>query len=199
MRTRRLLYRLIRRFRRSERAVAAVEFALILPFLLLLYMGSIEASSLFTVDRRIEVIAATMADLVARWNPNEGAIGRETVRDYFRASEGIITPYSTVGLRQVVSVIDVAANGTSKVMWSCGYNGGTKLPKDQAYPLKDEMVKLVTAGKTKRGYLVASTTTYSYRPLLGMVFPNAITMESEALFLPRFQQTVAPPDGGCPT
>ncbi|RYE60255.1 MAG: pilus assembly protein, partial [Hyphomicrobiales bacterium] len=38
----------IAHFTRNDRAAAAVEFALILPFLITLYMGSIEASSLFT-------------------------------------------------------------------------------------------------------------------------------------------------------
>jgi Flp pilus assembly protein TadG len=56
------LHVLLSRFSHSERAAAAVEFALIVPFLITLYMGSIEASSLFTVDRRIEVISSTVAD-----------------------------------------------------------------------------------------------------------------------------------------
>lgn len=203
----RLVRDLTQRFRRSDSGAAAVEFALILPFLLLLYMGSIEASSLFTVDRRIEVIAATNADLVSRWNENLGTIPSSTVRDYFRAAEGIITPYTTTGLKQVVSFLRVAPDGTATVAWSCGWNGGTGLPNNQAYPIKVEMKKLVTGATEqsgnltggKQGYLVASTIEYSYKPLLGMVFPNALTLKSEALFLPRFGQALAAPDGNCPT
>ena len=208
MRTPRSLQSLLRRFRRNERGAAAVEFALILPFLLLLYMGSIEASALFTVDRRVEVIAATNADLLARWNPNLGQIPSNTVRDYFRASEGIITPYVTTGLKQVVSFLSVAADGTARVVWSCGWNGGTSLPNNQVYPLKVQMKRLVTGATLqpngsltngKAGFLVASTTEYSYKPLLGMVFPNALNLHSEALFLPRFGQTLSAPNGNCPT
>ena len=204
MRTPRSLQSLLGRFRRNERGAAAVEFALILPFLILLYMGSIEASALFTVDRRIEVIAATNADLVARWNPNQGTISSSTVRDYFRAAEGIITPYSTTGLKQVVSFLNVAADGTARVAWSCGWNGGSSLPTNQVYPLKTQMKRLVTGANDslqngKAGFLVASTTEYAYKPLLGMVFPNALNLQSEALFLPRFGQALAAPNGNCPT
>lgn len=204
----RLVRDLTRRFRRNDSGAAAVEFALILPFLLLLYMGSIEASSLFTVDRRIEVIAATNADLISRWNPNVSVIPSSTVRDYFRAAEGIITPYTTTGLKQVVSFLNVATDGTATVAWSCGWNGGTRLPNNQTYPLKVEMKKLVTGATAqgngnltggKEGFLIASTIEYSYKPLLGMVFPNALTLKSEALFLPRFGQTLTAPNGGCPT
>ncbi len=204
MRARRLMRKLIRRFRRNEGGAAAVEFALILPFLLLLYMGSIEASALFTVDRRVEVIASTNADLLARWNPNLGAIPSSTVRDYFRAAEGIITPYTTTGLKQVVSFLNVAADGTARVAWSCGWNGGARLPNNQSYTLNPQMKRLVTGANAsgqngRSGWLIASTTEYSYKPLLGMVFPNALTLKSEALFLPRFGQALPAPNGNCPT
>lgn len=204
----RSLKRLVRLFRRNERGAAAVEFALILPFLILLYMGSIEASALFTVDRRIEVIAATNADLLARWNPNQGTISSSTVRDYFRAAEGIITPYSTTGLKQVVSFLNVAADGTARVAWSCGWNGGTRLNTNATYPIDLQMKRLVTGATQgengsltggRSGWLVASTIEYSYKPVLGMVFPNALNLQSEALFLPRFGQALAAPNGNCPT
>lgn len=193
------LGRLLDRFSRSERGAAAVEFALILPFLLTLYMGSIEASSLFTVDRRVEVIASTMADLISRWNPNDGAIPKATVKDYFVASEGIITPYSTTGMTQVVSFLQVASDGTATVVWSCGYNGGIARGANSVYSLQDNMKNLVTSGGSRSGFLVASETKYPYKPVLGMVFTSALDLSKEALFLPRFQAALAAPSGGCPT
>lgn len=190
----------IARFARNERAAAAVEFALILPFLITLYMGSIEASSLFTVDRRVEVIAATMSDLVARWNPNEGAIPKSTMQDYFRAAEGIITPYATSGLKQVVTFVTVNAAGTSvKVAWSCAYNGGTALAVNSDFVLGSKMKLLATSNGAKAGFVIASKTSYSYRPVLGMVFTSALNLENQSLFLPRFGATLASPNGGCPT
>ena len=44
----------IRRLRLVEDGVAAVEFARILPVLLLVYIGSVEASALITMDRRVQ-------------------------------------------------------------------------------------------------------------------------------------------------
>lgn len=199
MQARRSIRALLRCFRRNEKGVAAVEFALILPFLLLLYMGSIEASSLFTVDRRVEVIATTMADLVARWNPKESTLPKDTLRDYFRAAEGIIVPYSTTGLTQVVSFLTVAANGNATVEWSCGWNWGTARTDDSSYTLSEDMKRLVTNGGKQSGYVVASETLYPYQPLLGIVFTSAINLNSEALFLPRFLLSIDKPSGGCPT
>jgi len=199
MTRKRLFKALLYRFSRNQRAAAAVEFALIVPFLILLYMGSIEASSLFTVDRRVEVIAATMSDLVARQNPNQMPLSKATVEDYFRAAEGIITPYSISGLKQVVTFVTVNAAGTSiKVAWSCAYNGGTALVTGSDFLLEERMKRLATSNLTKPGFVIASRTSYSYQPVLGMVFANALNLENESLFLPRFGAAIAAPDGGCP-
>lgn len=188
-----MLRNLLHRFRRNESGVAAVEFALILPILLLLYMGSIEASSLYTVDRRIDVISNTTADLVARWNSGTTAIPSNTLRDYFRASAGIITPYSTNGLKQVVSLLQVSNAGEARVVWSCAYNGGAALAVNSIYTLGED-----TQNLSRGGYLVAATAQYAYKPVLGVVFTTALNLENEALFTPRFGSAVTAPSGGCP-
>jgi len=57
----------IRRLGASESGAAAVEFALIMPFMLALYFGSMEASVLFTADKRVNIFyypIDTWADFV---------------------------------------------------------------------------------------------------------------------------------------
>lgn len=191
--------RLLGRFRRDEKGAAAVEFALILPPLLLLYLGSIEASSLFTVDRRVEVIASTVADLVARWNTGDATFTKADLKDYLSAAQGIMTPYSTTSLTQVVSFLSVTSAGVAKVTWSCGYNGGTARAANSTYTLAANMKNLVTGNGTAAGYLIISEVAYPYKPVLGMVFTSAINLKNEAMFLPRFQATIPAPSGGCPT
>jgi Flp pilus assembly protein TadG len=191
------LMRLIAQFRRDNEAVAAVEFALVLPFLLLLYLGSIEASSLYTVDRRVAVISGTVADLVARRNPAAvPAFAKSDLKDYFKASLVIMTPYATTGLKQVVSVIKVTSAGVATVEWSCAWNGGTARIVNASYPLPaDKQMNVIARG----GYLVAAEVDYSYTPMMGLVFTNALDLRSENLFLPRFGVKVNAPTGGCPT
>ena len=58
--------KLLQRFVKEERAIAAVEFALILPLMLLMYLGTAEGSRLFIMDRKVAVVAGSIGDLVAR-------------------------------------------------------------------------------------------------------------------------------------
>ena len=89
--------------RATSAGVAAVEFALILPFLLVLFVGSIEASSLITVDRRVNVISGTVGDLVARIGRRRSATtdARPTTS---RPPKSIIYPYPAAASSSVVTL-----------------------------------------------------------------------------------------------
>jgi hypothetical protein len=54
------------RLMRERHAVAAVEFALILPVALILYLGTVETYRLLSAQRKITLAAHAMADLVTR-------------------------------------------------------------------------------------------------------------------------------------
>lgn len=181
------LARLSRTFARDAGAVAAVEFALILPLLLLLFLGTIEGSSLLTVDRRVQIVSGTIGDLVARWDPGAGPIPASTLTDFVDAADIIVYPYSTAALRQVVSLVQVAADGTTSVIWSCGYNGGEARAAGDPYDLQTEMRTLVGNAS---GFVVASETWYAYTPVLGIVFDELYNLHAESFYLPRYEERI---------
>jgi len=193
------LSRLVQRFRREPDAVAAVEFALIVPFLLLLYFGSMEAGALFTVDRRVNSISATVGDLVSQWNPADKDMGAgscpgrpanlclktATVNDYMNASSGILSPYSTVGLQIVVSLVKVnKTTGATKVLWSKANAGATARAENATF---DELPASAEMNKIARGgCIIAAEATYSYLPLLGKFYETALTLKHTNFFIPRY-------------
>ena len=52
--------------REDERGVSAVEFAMLLPLMLTLYLGGVEVSQGVSIDRKVTLTARTVADLVAQ-------------------------------------------------------------------------------------------------------------------------------------
>jgi len=186
----------LRGFRQAADGVAIVEFALIMPLLLLLYFGSVEASALFTVDRRVTIIAGTVGDLVAQWNPDNGDLPLETYEDYFKAAETIMTPYDADDLRQVVSFVWVHPDtGATRVLWSRATGGGTARATGSIYPLDagTQMNQLARTG----GFFVAAETGYSYKPVLGLVFTEALTLSHTSYFLPRFGECIKVNNSAC--
>lgn len=172
------LRQIIGQFRDDAQAVAAVEFALVVPIMLLLYVGSVEASSLISVDRRVQTIAGAMGDLVSRSNVKVAACD---IKDYFQASAAIMAPYSRTPLQQVVSSVFVKADGSTEVKWSQPSGGATALVVGKPYPLPAAMTSI-----SLNSYVIVSTASYAYIPMTGIVYNQAVHLRRENFYLPRF-------------
>lgn len=173
----------LKRLRLAEDGVAAVEFALILPIMLTLYIGAMEASTLISMDRRVQSVAGAVGDLVAR---ADTTISAATLTDYFQAAGGIMTPFPSAGLKQVVTQVEVDTSGVAKVVWSKQYvNGvygtGTDHPAKSVYLLSKAMTD-ISKGKV----VVVAEASYSYLPLYGIIIDKPIPLYRENFFLPRF-------------
>lgn len=179
----------IARLRRENEAVAAVEFALVLPLLIALYFGSIEASALFTADRRVNTVSATVGDLFAQWDDDDGSIPTATQTNYFQASTGLMYPMSTTGLHIVVSGVSISSTGVTNVVWSRGYNGATPRTVNTTYPLTQSA--MMNQVSRTVGFIIASEVYYPYTPLLGVMFPTEVNLYHENLYIPRYAAALA--------
>ena len=95
-----VMQRSVSRLRRSaaglpgdRRGLAAVEFALVVPLMLVLFFGALEFSSGVAVDRKVTLVARTLSDLTTRRRTASPTID---LKNFFAASASILTPYSVV-------------------------------------------------------------------------------------------------------
>jgi Flp pilus assembly protein TadG len=177
----------LRRFALADRAIAATEFALLVPFMLTLYMGSIELSTVVTVDRKVAVVSSSLGDLVAR--EKNGSFPLTKLNDYFVAAESTMRPYPTDNLEQVVTNVWIDSLGVPKVQWSRGHNGATTHAVNSDYPLPNEMLAIVSPGDC----VVVAEAQISYTPLMGYFFKDAFTLYQEYFFLPRHEECLNNP------
>jgi Flp pilus assembly protein TadG len=178
----------VRRLLLDRRGVSAIEFAMIAPVLILLYVGAVETSNALTIYRRTAQIAATAADLTAQVKQVSAA----DLKDIVAASGSILTPYSTTPLKVVLSSVVADQNNNGKVDWSCA-NKGSGRAKSSSYP--------VPTGLTEpNSSVIVAEVTYSFSPLLGLttVFsPGSFDMKRTFYARPRRSLTVAKTDSGC--
>ncbi|MEP3300091.1 MAG: TadE/TadG family type IV pilus assembly protein, partial [Pseudoruegeria sp.] len=95
-------------------AVAAVEFALILPFLLLLLIGMAETTSALNQDRKVSQIASSVADLVAQ----SESISTSEAADIMLAASAIMSPYESSRLSVTIASVTFDDEGNRAVDWS---------------------------------------------------------------------------------
>ena len=181
---------LIKRFREETRGIAAVEFALILPLMLLLYIGSLEGGELISADRKVSTVAGTIGDLVARADPASSTnnLTLSKLDDYFAAADLIMSPFDDSKLTQRVTCVQVDAGGKTKIMWSEAHNGATTLTVGDAYPLPSAMIAI-----SKGDYVIVAEASYAFTPLFGIVFHSALNLYQEYYHLPRFGEYIPEP------
>ena len=104
----------------DRRGVAAVEFALIAPIMIVLYMGLAELSLAMMAERRAAHSASIVADLVAQSSQMDGA----QMTDIFNVGNAILKPFPTTPLKIRVTSVTADALGVARVTWSQGHGLG---------------------------------------------------------------------------
>ena len=183
----RKIQRWVTRFTRAEAGVAAVEFAMILPIMLMLYVGMVEGSTLISMDRKVQTVSGAVGDLVARV---DGNISKDTLDDYVKIASGIMTPYDDSDLIQTISQVYVASDGKATVDWSQRYVGQVR--QGSGAHSKGSQIKLPAEfiAISKGQYVVVSEAAVSYTPLYGIVFDSAVNLNRENFYIPRFREQI---------
>ncbi len=103
-------------FVRDDHGVSAVEFALIVPVILILLIGMVDINEGLTVYRKMRQISSTVTDLVAQ----RSQITSAEITMTLQGSASLLAPYDTTDLDIVLSVVNVEQAGQT-VAWSRSY------------------------------------------------------------------------------
>lgn len=111
------LARLARRFAAERRGVSAVEFALILPLMLIIYAGCSEVTTALILDRKVSRAASTISDLVAQ----QTSVNTTLMGNIFDATAAILEPQDSSLAKVIIVVVDIKSSGQT-VAWSKARN-----------------------------------------------------------------------------
>jgi Flp pilus assembly protein TadG len=151
-----------RRWKRDVRGVAAIEFAFIVPIMMVMFIGAVELSQAITVDRRVTQVASSTADLVAR---AEKQIAQTEITDIMKVGGYIMEPYSQDPLQIIIrNVMSSPTNANvAKQSWTCTYKGTGQA---QTCTCTNTSFQLPANLVTTNDSVVVADVTYSYKPLI---------------------------------
>ena len=85
----------------DRRGMSSIEFAMLLPVMIILYIGGVEITSAIAIDRKVSQVARTLGDLVAQATN----ITATDMSNIMGATTSIVQPYDDTKLRITVSKI----------------------------------------------------------------------------------------------
>jgi Flp pilus assembly protein TadG len=163
----------LRDFVRAERGLAAVEFAVILPFMLTVYLGGIEVGIGVALDRKVAITTRAVADLASRYVTIKNA----DMTGILGATSTIIQPYAATPLAVTVSQVTVDANGKATIAWSDSLNGTARTVGSP--------VTLPGTLATPNAWYVWGEVKYTYTPTLGYAVTGSWTFTDQIFMSPR--------------
>jgi Flp pilus assembly protein TadG len=147
LRMRRLAFEL----RGNNSGLAAVEFAMIIPIMAVLLIGTNEFAAGVAIDRKVTIMARTLSDLTSQ----NIAVTDAQLTNFFNASNAIMTPYSSAEVKGKITELFVNPDTLkARVQWSQGTE-----PRN-----KGDIVEIPDALKIGGTYLIYSEVTYKYVP-----------------------------------
>ena len=160
-------------FLKDRSGIAATEFAVIVPVMLVMFFGMVEFSSGVAVDRKVTLMARTLSDLTSQ----STTVSTSDMTNFFAASNAIMTPYSSTPTQSTITELYVDPNTlVARVQWSKG-----SAPRTAA-----STVAIPAALAVAGTYLIFSEVSYLYVPAVGYVMAKAgVTLRDTAYTRPR--------------
>jgi Flp pilus assembly protein TadG len=184
----------------DSRGVAATEFAMIVPLMLVMFFGTVDVSSGVAVDRKVTLVARTLSDLTSQSTGVKDA----DITDFFAASNGIMWPYASAPVQAKISELYIdPATSKARVQWSKANGGASPRGVGDIVTIPSGLIGKDSSGNTlPNQYLIFSEVSYLYQPVAGYVIKAGITLSDTAYTRPRQLPCVhynEPTSNPCPT
>ena len=174
-----------RRFIDSTRGVAAIEFAAILPLLLIVLLATFDAGNAIAVYMKVRFATYTLAAITNQYSLKT-PIQSTDMTAITGATSAVLAPYSSAPIVVVVSQLSIAAaaQSTATVDWSATLNG-TALGKGNSVTLPAVIATSANTCSTFPCYLIYAQVSYKFTPLFGYFAQGGITLSDSVFATPR--------------
>lgn len=149
----------VRRLAGDSKGAAAVEFALVAPLLITLYLGTQEISLALNINKKVGRAASAIGDLIAQ---EDTEIAVADLKDIMKVGTATLQPYSLTLPEVWVTGIQISTAGAATVAWS------QKLVNNTSYSIPygaGSAVAVPVKLKVNDTFLVKVETKLKYRPI----------------------------------
>lgn len=180
--------KICRRFFASTRGLAAIEFAMILPVLVILFLSSFDAATGIAVYMKVRSATYSLAAITNQYGTGNAAISPTTMTGITSAVGDVLAPYSSTPTVIVISQIKATSATQAVVSWSYTVNG-TALTAGSVYSLPTNFAQN-SCGGSYPCYLILASVIYTYTPEFGVYMTGPINLSDSLYVTPRVSACV---------
>lgn len=175
---------LYRRFITSTRGVAAIEFAMILPVLLIGLLATFDAGNAIAIYMKVRTATYVLAAVTNQYS-TAVPITAANMTAITGATTQVLAPYSSSPVSVVISELTISAAKatTATVRWSATQNG-TALSGTVNLPASLNTSNNNTCSAYPC-YLIYAQVSYTFTPLFGFFAKGGLTFSDNAYVTPR--------------
>jgi Flp pilus assembly protein TadG len=176
---------LCRRFAASTRGVAAVEFAMILPVLLIMLLATFDGGNAIAIYMKVRSATYTLAAVTNQYTTMQPS----DMTAVTGATAAVLAPYSSTPTVVIISQIAATSNTQAKVSWSYSVNG-TALTRGATYSglptnLANNACGSGNYNANNPCYLIFAQVSYTFTPVFGYFGKGGITLSDSLYVTPR--------------
>jgi Flp pilus assembly protein TadG len=185
----------LRKFSADVDAVAATEFALVVPFMLVLLVGGVELADGMAINVKVSATAHSIADMVSQ----NTSLSTASMQNILAGATAIIAPYPVSGssgspiLSVTVSEVSSDASGNLTLQWSQSYNGttfGSGRSNLTGLTVPSSLNGTVGNASNPNNQndqvsFIVGEVSYAYTPALGFTISGTVNLQDAYWLFPR--------------
>lgn len=170
------------KFNGDKSGMAATEFALLLPIMLVLFVGVSEVGQAISISRKVTITSRTITDLVTQY----ASLSTTDMSNLLTDATQVMTPFPSANVTVVVSEISTDSSGNATFDWSAAYNG-TAYTAGQTVPAALKS-KLALPNSVS---VVLGQVQYKFTPVLGYNIVGTTVLSDQIYMNPRLCTKIA--------
>lgn len=167
---------------RGEQGIAAMEFAMVAPMLVLIFLGGYEINRYIQIAQKVDNVAYTVADVVSQ----QTSITNNQLAVYMEAATQLMQPltFGSSGVVIVTSVYRASGSANAVVQWR--YTGGGTLSRTSTLGNVGATATL-PSGFTlnQRDNVIIVEVYYVFNPIMSGYVLSQTDIYKRAIFKPR--------------
>ena len=172
-----------RRFVASTRAVAAIEFAIIMPVLLIMLLATFDAGRAIAIYMKVRAATYTLAAITNQYS-KVTPIQATDMQAITGATAAVLAPYPSTPATVTITQIKQTTSSQARVSWSYSRNG-------TAYTAGTTWARIPTGLTTSNAcnsypcYLIFAEVQYTFTPSFGYFITGTLNFSDNLYATPR--------------